>query len=151
MSSMTKSRALDEEQRQDSDVNKRHYGKNVKFYPKLNHDLKLVGQGTEEPPASPVNTDLHLHPRQVARGGRGTVTKYLQGQECCQDNYYFYRYLKIDVEVWNKMKTLYRSLDLHRARRLNNDPVCASRHYSLVGCDLAKARLVLIIRVKSRT
>ena len=29
---MTKSRELDEEQRQDADVNKRHYGEDVKFY-----------------------------------------------------------------------------------------------------------------------
>ena len=30
---MTKRRELDEEQRQDADVNKRHYGEDVKFYP----------------------------------------------------------------------------------------------------------------------
>ena len=29
---MTKSRELDEEPRQDADVNKRHYGEDVKFY-----------------------------------------------------------------------------------------------------------------------
>ena len=32
MFSMPKSRELDEEQRQDADVNKRHYGEDVKFY-----------------------------------------------------------------------------------------------------------------------
>ena len=32
MFTMTKSRKLDEEQRQDTDVNKRHYGEDVKFY-----------------------------------------------------------------------------------------------------------------------
>ena len=35
MFSMTKSRELDEEQRQDADVNKRHYGEDVKFYQML--------------------------------------------------------------------------------------------------------------------
>ena len=33
MFSMTKSRELDEVQSQDANVNKRHYGENVKFYP----------------------------------------------------------------------------------------------------------------------
>ena len=33
MFSMTKSKELDEEQRQDTDVNKRHYGEDVKFLP----------------------------------------------------------------------------------------------------------------------
>ena len=32
MFSKTKSRGLDEEQRQNTDVNKRHYGEDVKFY-----------------------------------------------------------------------------------------------------------------------
>ena len=32
MFTMTKSRELDEEVRQDADVNKRHYGEDVKFY-----------------------------------------------------------------------------------------------------------------------
>ena len=33
MFSMTKNRELDKVQRQDADVNRRHYGENVKFYP----------------------------------------------------------------------------------------------------------------------
>ena len=32
---MTKSRELDEEQRQDTNVNKRHYVEDVKFYQKI--------------------------------------------------------------------------------------------------------------------
>ena len=32
MFSITKSRELDKEQKQDADVNKRHYGEDVKFY-----------------------------------------------------------------------------------------------------------------------
>ena len=37
---MTKSRELDEVQRQNADVNRRHYGENVKFYPqKYNPDF----------------------------------------------------------------------------------------------------------------
>ena len=32
MSSMTKSRVLDDVQSEDGDVNKRHYGEDVKFY-----------------------------------------------------------------------------------------------------------------------
>ena len=35
MFSMTKSRELDEVQSQNADVNKRHYGEDVKFYPKI--------------------------------------------------------------------------------------------------------------------
>ena len=37
MFSMSKSRELDEEQGQDADVNKRHYGEDVKFYPKSSY------------------------------------------------------------------------------------------------------------------
>ena len=37
MFSMTKSRELDELQRQDADVNRRHYGEDVKFYPHFSY------------------------------------------------------------------------------------------------------------------
>ena len=59
MFSITKNKELDEEQRRDTDVNKRHYGEDVKFYHILEdssgihyvflerHDLHVIPQGTQ--------------------------------------------------------------------------------------------------------
>ena len=41
MFSMTKTRELDEMQSQDADVNKCHYGEDIKFYSLFNYGLKL--------------------------------------------------------------------------------------------------------------
>ena len=42
MLSMTKSKELDEEQRQDADVNKRYYAEDVTFYQGLDSRLKEI-------------------------------------------------------------------------------------------------------------